>query len=516
MKQDLRDSFRALFEGSKLSHVQVLRGKIAATRDFEAPTEAWDSHFDGDAVLGMVPVREKSQTCLFAAIDLDYYDEQGQKTSALPEEIQHVFQKIDEHELPLTPFRSRHGSLHLYTFIQEPGQLAKDVRKILSTYVLLLGHTQKPMPEPGERFCRAEIFPKQEGITEESKGSCIFLPYYKGEERPALKLEDGKITEMHINEFLQGVRIKQKITAAKTVSNYPPCLDALLDRKLKENQGRNNMLMNVAVLHRKMDSPDWKDHVMAYNQTWCDPPLSHSDVNSTIASAAKTTYSYLCQQAPINSYCDRETCLQRKFGVSFYAGDERFDEWEVTSMLKIMTEPPVFQVSINDVAVSMDASEVMNIRKFRDRVWESTSLIIPPMKQLMWEGLLTDLKKRMIEVEAPEDASISGQIISFMHGFLQQRDKADSINDIETGIPYEEAGVIYFIGQHFLNYISNFGFQNVQRNKIFAMLQQRLGISSISKKVRGGNVRVWTVPSHVILTQVEPHAKKVQKAPSPF
>ena len=118
-------------------------------------------HLNGDFGVGICPVNAEGK-CFFGCIDIDYY---------LPK-IKRVLSIIKEHQLPLLPFRSKSGGLHVYLFLAKAVS-AKTMRETLSNIIyyfsldVMYGKT------------KVEIFPKQEKA--EGFGSAITLPYFNAE-----------------------------------------------------------------------------------------------------------------------------------------------------------------------------------------------------------------------------------------------------------------------------------------------------------------------------------------------
>ena len=78
------------------------------------------SHLEGEFGVGICPVNAEGK-CRFGVLDIDYYGA----------DIKKMLHFIKEYQLPLLPFRSKSGGLHVYLFLTKAVS-AKSVREALS------------------------------------------------------------------------------------------------------------------------------------------------------------------------------------------------------------------------------------------------------------------------------------------------------------------------------------------------------------------------------------------------
>lgn len=118
-------------------------------------------HLNGDFGVGICPVNAEGK-CFYGVIDIDSY---GAK-------IKRVLHFIKEYQLPLLPFRSKSGGLHVYLMLSKAIS-AKTMRETLNQIIyyfsldMLYGKA------------KVEVFPKQDKA--EGYGSSVTLPYFNAE-----------------------------------------------------------------------------------------------------------------------------------------------------------------------------------------------------------------------------------------------------------------------------------------------------------------------------------------------
>ena len=118
-------------------------------------------HLEGDFGVGVCPVNAEGK-CYFGVLDIDYYRYK----------IKRVLKFIKDYQLPLLPFRSKSGGLHVYLILTKAVS-AKTMRETLNNiaYYFALDSIY------GKG--KVEIFPKQEKA--EGFGSSVTLPYFNAE-----------------------------------------------------------------------------------------------------------------------------------------------------------------------------------------------------------------------------------------------------------------------------------------------------------------------------------------------
>lgn len=258
-------------------------------------------HLDGDFGVGICPVNAEGK-CYFGVIDIDYY-----KPS-----IRKVLEIIREYELPLIPFRSKSGGLHVYLIVSKSVS-AKKMRKTLQDVCDVFG--LESMYGKG----KVEIFPKQDKA--EGFGSSITLPYFNSENPYTYMISyDGKPVD-----FKSFLTFSRHMTSLEEVSDRlaelpyndaPPCLQhALLSSAVgDEDSGRNNFLFSFSVYAKKKYGDGFEKYVHEVNDRFSSP-LDEQIVDTICKSVADKEYMYKCKDSPCSSYCNKAECRNREYGL---------------------------------------------------------------------------------------------------------------------------------------------------------------------------------------------------------
>ena len=259
-------------------------------------------HLNGDFGVGICPVNAEGK-CFFGVLDIDYY--KGK--------IKRVLQFIKDYQLPLLPFRSKSGGLHVYLMLAKPVS-AKSMREVLNQIVyyfsldMLYGKA------------KVEIFPKQDKA--EGFGSSVTLPYFNADNPYTYLLDlDGNPVSFreamdYIQHHLTSLEEVKKAFEALPYNDAPPCIQRILisEEVGGEDTGRNNFLFSFAVYAKKKWGNGFEDYVKEVNEHF-EAPLEDAVVEQTCASVREHEYIYKCKDTPCNSFCDKPACRKREFGL---------------------------------------------------------------------------------------------------------------------------------------------------------------------------------------------------------
>lgn len=259
-------------------------------------------HLNGDFGVGICPVNAEGK-CFFSVLDIDYYQPK----------IKRVLHFIKEYQLPLLPFRSKSGGLHVYLMLSKAVS-AKTMREVLNQIVyyfsldMLYGKA------------KVEIFPKQDKA--EGFGSSVTLPYFNAE-KPYTYLLDLEGNPVPFREAIDYVQ--HHLTSVEAVkealehlpyNDAPPCIQRILisEEVGGEDTGRNNFLYSYAVYAKKKYGNGFEDYVKEINDNF-ESPLEDAVVEQTCTSVREHEYVYKCKDIPCNSFCDKTACRKREFGL---------------------------------------------------------------------------------------------------------------------------------------------------------------------------------------------------------
>ena len=259
-------------------------------------------HLNGDFGVGICPVNAEGK-CFFGVLDIDYY--KGK--------IKRVLQFIKDYQLPLLPFRSKSGGLHVYLILAKPVS-AKSMREVLNQIIyyfsldMLYGKA------------KVEVFPKQEKA--EGFGSSVTLPYFNADNPYTYLLDlDGNPVPFreamdYIQHHLTSLEEVKKAIENLPYNDAPPCIQRILisEEVGGEDTGRNNFIFSFAVYAKKKWGNGFEDYVKEVNEHF-EVPLEDAVVEQTCTSVREHEYIYKCKDIPCNSYCDKPACRKREFGL---------------------------------------------------------------------------------------------------------------------------------------------------------------------------------------------------------
>jgi hypothetical protein len=454
------------------------RGKLAgigSTKHEPVTPELYADHLSGQRRLGIVPIRPDNST-LFVALDADVY-----KSATLHSELS---QRIAKLQLPLCVTKSKSGGAHVWLFFRDPVPASK-ARKIATELVAKLHLDPK-----------TEIFPKQDTIREQDDGSWINLPYFGDS---CVGLNETGTVELTLPQFLEyaDVRISsandlmRSKAQADEISqddndDAPPCVATML-RDGVEEPGRNNSMVQLAVYFSRAFPDDWQSMVMEAATTKMYPPLSLAEASKIIQTIKNKQYQYLCKQQPMQSLCDKDACVKRKFGVG--GGTPTNSIIVFDHMKKIDGEEPIYQVIIDGRKITCDGATLKNYELFRIAAMKRLDRMLPEMPRQAWGDCLNRAFHDMTREAAPVDTQTSQLIVKALKEWCNRAAQNSSPDVIEKRrVPYYNDNSIYFNGDHFLKYVDrNF---KIERNKAWVHLRE-WGVMQDYITIGEQQVMVW-------------------------
>lgn len=486
-------SFRELFVGSEYAHGEWHSniGDKGQGKTLPSPASDVDyqNHLTGKLGLGLVPIRADG-TVRFASIDIDV-DTIDHKALAA---------KVTALGLQLNVFRSKSGGAHCTIFYPEPGVKATEARVTLKKYAALLGYP------------KAEIFPKQNSVTQKDFGNWINLPYFGGDSTTRYCVGVGG-EALTLAEFEQQAVIydpNKKCAESSPDEQEPiqlavltPCMAAIIRDGIPKGV-RNNGLFNLAVNLRKAYPKDWEERLRRVNARYCTPPLSAVEVENVIKSLNKTKYQYTCEQEPCASRCDRPACLQSPFGVGNMPWDEEgaFEPLIINNLRKVMTDPPTYLMEVNGHDLEFTWPDLRNFRRFQDAVVQKLNKVIAPIKEGKWMMMLNDQLKTVEEIPAPEDASIKGTILAKAQDYFGLHAWAREKDQILLGQPYldAESDEVWFRAADLQRYLKGQKVETIEMHELYMVLRQ-LGCKHRDVVLKGKKQTLWSVPKTKINVQ---------------
>lgn len=475
-------------------------GKVRT--DYRGPTvQDFVDHLESKTGIGCVPITDKNM-CFWAAIDIDNHGE-SEDVPIVP-----IDKKIRELKAPLIACRSKSGGVHVYLFLQKPQPAAK-IRSAMAKWAVSIGHGG------------SEIFPKQSilRINSDGKqqlGNWINLPYLGADTTNRYGFHAGK--KLKIEEFLslaESTRATEADLSTASIAGHedaPPCVQRMMAEGVVS--GHRNEAMYQTVIYLKKAFPEsYEAQAVAMNGTIFEKPLPRPELMRTIGSASRPSYSFRCNEEPAHTLCDRDTCVTRKFGINrneFEMLATQATLPEFTELVKFMSEPVRWEMKIGGHRVSnVSTQALLDWKIMRELIAEKMTRVVPKIKDVEWERILSPVMAQARIVEAPDDASVAGVIRERLREFASKANLTSQGEDIEErralmrGLPcvqmMEGERCVVWRAQDFVNYLKRTKSEELKGVNLWFAIKD-LGVGS--SKIRIGDrdsARVWYVPVKEIL-----------------
>ena len=485
--------FMNAFRGSEEAHGQTTVGAVGRNGKTEANSrvvreplteELVTNHLEGKHGVGAIPITKENE-CYFGAIDIDQYD------------LDHkgLIAKILKFKLPLVVCRSKSGGAHLFCFLKEPTQ-AKIFREYLTEIAGALG------------YARAEIFPKQDSILSErgDVGNFINLPYFKSQQTMRYAFDD-KGKAMTLEKFLAVVEKKRTFVASLEKINYgesrevfadgPPCLQNYVSVGKVDNN-RNIFLSQCAPYCKAKYSDNWKNSLEEINQRHCAPPLPASELVSLQNQYQKKDYFYQCNIEPNSSFCNKEVCKSRKYGI----GNKSDHAAELSGLTIMLSDPKLVFLDVNGGRLEITMDHLQNQHLFQKACMEQLMFMPSKIKETDWVTKVNEMLKHAVQLEVPRELTVDGQFYDLLETFCTSRIRAQSSEELFMGKPWTEDGKTMFMINGLMEFLRQRNFVSFTR----AQIQERLktlndgsecnGHKNLRKPDGGRTtLRVWWVPA---------------------
>lgn len=452
----------------------------------------WEQHLAGTRPLGIIPIRADN-TCLWGAIDIDDYTlDHGE-----------LVERLEKLKVPCVVCKTKSGGAHIYVFFSEPVPAAEVMSKLR---------------ELAARLDRGgcEVFPKQEEMLLErgDLGNWLNMPYFGGDRSPRYAvLRDGR--GLTVDQFIKAgeaarigradfLRLLPRPVHSSGRGEFgdgPPCLEVLTAEGFPEGT-RNNGLMALGVLAKKMHPDSWQTTLDRWNNEYMKPPLSHEEVRAIVRGLEKKEYHYRCKDAPIVSRCDSRTCRLRKYGVG---GSETAVLVESIQILD--TEPPLFFVTVSvGGTVECNSATLLAPREFQRVCLEQLRKVVPIYKNEDWLPQVHRAIDNATMIEAPRDASELGHFEELLQQFLVDRHTSTVRDDILLGRPWldESGGRYYFRLTDLQLHLKRYGFTEYSRVQLGSRIRQMGGEGKFFL-LKGRGVNTWSVSASSVQRQMETH-----------
>lgn len=444
-----------------------------------------EKHLSGAISIGLVPTR-RDGTCSWGVIDID-------------NEVYHkdpvpIIKKVREKKYPLIPYRSKTSGLHLFLHIKG-NVLAADMRKKIHELAADLGFGGTG----------ADKFPNEDEITLDKDGKwkvgkCVNMPYQGANKeyttRYALRDDGTAVPLSEFFDFVETFRItpnqfnKLKSQTNKTENasepewqEYPPCTQAFILNKVGKGH-RNNAMFNLAVLAHLKNPQQVTKEVYERNKNCFSPPFETDQELETIINQVKEKkYFYLCNTEIAKTYCNKEQCKKRKYGI----GPEQYIP-TVDGLLKYNTEPPYYVLSIEGKQIQLLGKQIVQQQLFREELFDQADIVWQSLKAKDWNLFLAKLKEQQETVKDIKPGEVEQDDFDYYSRmFLQECEPGDDLTQIQAGYIYEEGDKYYFNLHSFKEFLSKK--KGRKTNQEVIRYLKNGGASSTMKN----NLRCWCI-----------------------
>ena len=416
--------------------------------------ELLSHHLLGDFGVGICPVNAEGK-CYFGVIDIDMYKPK----------IKRVLHFIKEYQLPLLPFRSKSGGLHVYLILTKSVS-AKTMRETLNniSYYFSLDMLY------GKG--KVEVFPKQDKA--EGFGSSITLPYFNCENPYTYLLDlDGNQVEFkdaleYIQKHLTTIEAVKDALEKLPYNDAPPCIQRILlsEEVGGEDTGRNNFLFSFAVYAKKKYGSGFESCVEAVNSSF-DSPLDDSVVDQICKSVANNEYIYKCKDIPCSNFCDKVVCKKREFGLG--RDKSHFTGIDYGQLFRYMTAEPYYIWKLRlqgqeqwKVVVFKDEGYLLDQKNFAKMCVRYLNQAPMQVSNNDWYSILNSVLPNIQNVEVKQESDTSGLSVvrnAFILYLANKQTRRDTPYQVRGGLSYRKVengkAKFFFTAQGFTKYLQN-------------------------------------------------------------
>lgn len=478
--------FFALFRGLDRAHGEyVITGKDATKNKVQGRAQTvltpvtvdlWEQHLAGEVGVGIIPITDDG-TCFWCAWDIDVYDL----------DLLGLEKKVKEANLPLFLARTKSGGAHLYCFFSEAASCQK-IRTKMAQIAVSLG------------FPNIEMFPKQVQLaSKKDVGNWLNMPYFGGEKGGRYCIHFGNaIPAEDFIDLAEKYRVSEAdflsipIIDSEDFADAPPCIQMLAENGVPAGM-RNKGLFNIAIYARKKFGDGWEEEVEKLNHQMVSPPLGSREVLTVCKSAGRKDYGYTCKEDPVASFCNRQVCRTRLYGIK-----DADDEPDVMlgGLEKILSEPPTWIIDVDGHRLELQTADLLNQDRFRTICVERLNKYPRRVKPGTWEKLIRERLENCETHAAPPDASPEGKLKYLVDSFCTSFSMARVQEELLAGKPWvdDKAKVIYFRYPDLSKFLEGQHFHEMTSRQIWAFLR-RINATHKMFNIKGKCVQVWGVPA---------------------
>ena len=203
---------------------------------------------------------------------------------------------------------------------------------------------------------------------------------------------------------------------------------------------------------KKRYPEEWKDKTLDYNKKFFEPSgkgMSFSEVSNVIGSREKKDYVYRCDQDWLKSFCNKEECIKRKFGISGSLNNELI----LGPLSYVTSNPKIWYLGFNGEEVRLSSKELVRQDLAREAATEQTGKT--PGKTKNWDMQVRTLQEKATEIDAPEESLPSFRLKTNLESFCFNTRVTKDKKKILLGRPFEDESTIKFTFGDFFKYLKS-------------------------------------------------------------
>ncbi len=447
------------------------------TKISKVTEELYKDHLEGKKGLGIVPI-DKNNNCRFAAIDIDVYSE----------DVKKYIDFIYKNNIPIFPFRSKSGGLHLYAFFEKPMKVNR-VKYFMEVFKLILMLRDN-----------TEIFPKQSILIEGQAGNWINIPYYNAYKTKQYMLDKELKPigfELALDLIKDNLQSEEKLIeffSNLPLSDGPPCLQSIF--LWRTTDFRNEYLFSLARYYKTKHGDDFEYKLIEANAL-LDKPIDINRLQRTVINSnKKKDYTYKCSGEPIVSLCNKVICKSRAYGI----GGEEISELSYEEFIKYASDPPYYEWKVNgEILRFFSEKDIINQSQFRVLCFRHLNLLPIKIKEINWSHIINRALENVIvkQINAEEDISVGSLFREYMIEFLEKRAPADNKEQVMIDRVFKdtEKSVYVFKPKNLIAFLFyQKQFRNYMPAQIHSKLRQLGGVPVRFRIDKTVTTRVWELP----------------------
>jgi hypothetical protein len=240
------------------------------------------------------------------------------------------------------------------------------------------------------------------------------------------------------------------------------------------------------VYARLSDKQNWEKLVQQYNLDFLKPPLPANEVATIIKQLEKKEYFYKCDDQPIVSFCNKDLCMTRKFGVG--PGQRNND---LSSLTKINGDPPIWLLNVDGHRVELSTDALISQSLFQKECVSQINKYPVAMNSKAWQARMQMLLDSLTVIEVPPEATLKGAFEDLLTSFCCDRAKGTERDDILQGIAVWVDGKVFFQLKDIMKHLQVNNFLHYTANRVGLRLKE-LGSEKMFWRIKGKGMHVWS------------------------